>query len=46
MTLREVLVGSDSLVAEVLAALRAAEAVRMLGVEVLALIGARHQADP
>jgi SPFH domain / Band 7 family len=37
LTLKEALVSSDSLVAEVVAALREAEPVRMLGVEVLAL---------
>jgi hypothetical protein len=37
MTLREALVSSDSLVAEVVAALREAEPVRMLGIEVLSL---------
>jgi hypothetical protein len=37
LTLREALVSSDSLVAEVVAALREAEPVRMLGIEVLAL---------
>ena len=37
LTLREALVSSDSLVAEVVAAMREAEPVRMLGVEVLAL---------
>ena len=37
LTLREALVSSDSLVAEVVAAMRDAEPVRMLGLEVLAL---------
>ena len=37
LTLREALVSSDSLVAEVVAAMREAEPVRMLGIEVLAL---------
>ena len=37
LTLKEALVSSDSLVAEVVAALREAEPVRMLGIEVLAL---------
>ena len=37
LTLKEALVSSDSLVAEVVTALREAEPVRMLGVEVLAL---------
>ena len=37
LTLREALVSSDSLVAEVVAAMREAEPVRMLGIEVLGL---------
>jgi hypothetical protein len=37
LTLREALVSSDTLVAEVVASLREAEPVRMLGVEILAL---------
>jgi hypothetical protein len=37
LTLREALVSSDTIVAEVVAALREAEPVRMLGVEILAL---------